>query len=213
MKRLIVTEKLRACDVSYLVCVNVGGTVALAAVVTPKITQKPPGQAGEVPLVQRNFQFRPFASWTWQAVKRVWRSVEHLKSVIRCSRWMSFKMRTLKPEIYRHLAPAVVSERGSAGETHQWRSALLSPQLYTSREGEKATIRMQLHDWVLGGPTAPLQTDLWVLVGGTGNRGLGKLGKDQWEGSLRDNLTMWACEKDNNKTDREKLLKPRKPVF
>lgn len=45
LNRLTVQEKLLACDTSYLVCVNVSGTVALAAVITPEITQKPPGQA------------------------------------------------------------------------------------------------------------------------------------------------------------------------
>lgn len=61
-KRQIVTENLLACHLSYLVCVDVSGTVALATVVTPKVTQEPPGQTREVPLIQRNVQFRPFAS-------------------------------------------------------------------------------------------------------------------------------------------------------
>lgn len=46
---------------SYLVCVDVSGAIALAAVVTTEITQKPPWQAREVPLVQRNIQFGPLA--------------------------------------------------------------------------------------------------------------------------------------------------------
>lgn len=61
LKRLTVQEKLPACDSSYLVCVDVSGTVALAAVITPEVTQKPPGQARQVPLIQRNVQFRSFA--------------------------------------------------------------------------------------------------------------------------------------------------------
>lgn len=48
-------------EVSYLVCVDVSGAVAPAAVVTSEITQKPPGQAREVPVVQSYIQFGPFA--------------------------------------------------------------------------------------------------------------------------------------------------------
>lgn len=58
-------------EVSYLVCVDVSGAIAPAAVVTTEITQKPPGQAREVPFVQSNIQFGPFAGWPWQAFKGV----------------------------------------------------------------------------------------------------------------------------------------------
>lgn len=88
-------------------------------------------------------------------------SLEKCWTVNTCS-----QVSRLKLDIYRHLAPVVVSERGSAGETHQWWSARLWPHLYTSRKGEKAEIRIQIYDWLLGGPTAPTQIDLWVLVGG-----------------------------------------------
>lgn len=47
--------------VSYLVCVDVSGAIAPAAVVTTEITQKPPRQAGEVPFVQSNIKFGPLA--------------------------------------------------------------------------------------------------------------------------------------------------------
>lgn len=47
--------------VSYLVRVNVRGAVAPAAVVTAEVTQEPPGQTREVPLIQRDVQLGPFA--------------------------------------------------------------------------------------------------------------------------------------------------------
>lgn len=59
-------------ELSYLVCVDVGGPVAPAAVVTPKVTQEPPGQARQIPLIERNIQFGSFAGWARQAFKGVW---------------------------------------------------------------------------------------------------------------------------------------------
>lgn len=56
---------------SYLVSVDVRGAVAPAAVITTEITQEPPGQAREVPLVQGDIQFGPFAGWPRQAFERV----------------------------------------------------------------------------------------------------------------------------------------------
>lgn len=58
--------------VSYLVGVDVSGAVAPTAVVTTEITQKPPGQAREVPLIESDIQLGPFASWPRQAFKGVW---------------------------------------------------------------------------------------------------------------------------------------------
>lgn len=55
---------------SYLVCVDVSGTVAPSTIVVTKITQKPPRQTGEVPLVKGNVQFGPFAGRARQAFNR-----------------------------------------------------------------------------------------------------------------------------------------------
>lgn len=49
-------------ELSYLVCVDVSGPIASAAVVTSEITQEPPGQARQIPLIKGNIQFGPFAS-------------------------------------------------------------------------------------------------------------------------------------------------------
>lgn len=48
-------------ELSYLVRVDVGGAVASAAVVTAEVTQEPPGQARQIPLVKGNVQFGSFA--------------------------------------------------------------------------------------------------------------------------------------------------------
>lgn len=59
-------------QLSYLVCVDVGGAVASAAAVASEVTQEPPGQAGQIPLVEGNIQFGSFAGWARQTLKRVW---------------------------------------------------------------------------------------------------------------------------------------------
>ena len=48
-------------EVSYLVCMDVSGAIAPTAVVTTEITQKPPGQAREVPLIKSDIQLGSFA--------------------------------------------------------------------------------------------------------------------------------------------------------
>lgn len=62
---------LAAREVPYLVCVDVSGAIAPAAVVITEITQKPPGQAREVPLIQSNIQLGSLAGWALQTFKRV----------------------------------------------------------------------------------------------------------------------------------------------
>lgn len=48
----VLNSSLIICHVSYLVCVDVSGAVASAAVVTSQISQEPPGQTGEIPIIQ-----------------------------------------------------------------------------------------------------------------------------------------------------------------
>lgn len=50
---------------------DVSGAIAPTAVVTTEITQKPPGQAREVPLIKSDIQLGSFAGWPWQAFKGV----------------------------------------------------------------------------------------------------------------------------------------------
>lgn len=59
------------CCCSYLVCVDVSGAVAPSAIVVTKITQKPPRQTREVPLVKGNVQFGTFAGRARQAFNRL----------------------------------------------------------------------------------------------------------------------------------------------
>lgn len=148
-------------EVSYLVCVDVSGAIAPRAVVTAEITQKPPGQAREVPLVQSNIQFGPFAGWPWQAFKGVWRGFEPLNEQV-----LSWPCCWVYNRMFAHhrLAPGVVAGRGSAGEARRYKPpALLWPHLHISRkEMWRTKIRRQSHNWVLGGLAAPFQDGLCV---------------------------------------------------
>lgn len=54
LRSVIVCRSFLATNVSYLVCVDVSGAVAPSTVVITKITQKPPRQTREVPLVEGN---------------------------------------------------------------------------------------------------------------------------------------------------------------
>lgn len=152
-------------ELSYLVCVDVSGPIASAAVVTSEITQEPPGQARQIPLIEGNIQFGPFASWARQALQTVWtRSSVKTRNSNRITAELMLT--------YRHPAPEVVSGRGSAVEAPRWQPpALFSLYLWISTEEHRGTIRTRSKNWALGGFTAPFLIGLWALGWGEGARG------------------------------------------
>ena len=155
---------------------DVSGAIAPTAVVTTKITKKPPGQAREIPVVQSNIQFGPFAGWPWQAFQGVWGGLQTVK--------FSFCKRFSPDHIFEHVTSFFTivwlarSSLGGGLQERQITASLQSCLNHTSTNLQRKEMKDKQLQHIamigyLGGLTAPSQDALWEWGGGLRSKGLG----------------------------------------